>query len=75
MCITSEEVKADQEMMVWDILCDKCEAKAETLLEKKEARLLFDIDKEEYGFCPECAVKINDAFDRLEEVEIGGEIP
>jgi hypothetical protein len=75
MCITSAEVRAEQEAMVWDILCDKCKAKAEALLEKREALTLFDIDRQEYGFCPECTAQINDALDRFEEAEIGGEIP
>jgi len=73
MCITSEDVRVEQEVMVWYILCDKCKAKAEVLLEEREARYLFDINMKEYGFCLGCTAEVNDAFGRLEETEIGGE--
>ena len=75
MCITSADARAEQEAMVWDILCEQCEAKAEALLESRRTSSLLDIDKDDYGFCAECTGKINDAFDRLEEAETGGEIP
>ncbi len=75
MCMTSADARADQEIMVWDILCDKCKAKAEALLDARKANSLFDIDREEYGFCLECRGEINDAFKKLEKEEFGGEIP
>ena len=75
MCMTSAFARADQEIMVWDILCDECKAKAEALLDARETCSLFDIDREEYGLCLECIGEINDAFERLEKEEFGGEIP
>lgn len=72
MCITGADARADQEIMVWDILCDKCKARAEALLEARKVFSLFDIDKEEYGLCRECAREINGAFERLEKEEFGG---
>lgn len=75
MCITSEDIRSQEESLVWDILCDKCKAKAKALLEEKEAHRLFDIPMEEYRFCPECTAKINDEFDQLMKAEFGDEIP
>ena len=74
MCITSADARADQEIMVWDILCDKCKAKAGALLDTRKVCSLFDIDREEYGLCLECTGEINGAFERLEKEEFGGEI-
>ncbi len=74
MCITGADVRAQEELMVWDILCDNCNAKAEALLKDRNADSLFDIDKDEYGFCSECSAEIEEAFQRLEEDEMQDEI-
>lgn len=60
--------------MVWDILCDECKAKAEALLDARKDYSLFDIDREEYGLSLDCTGEINDAFERLEKEEFGGDI-
>ena len=75
MCITSEDVRSQEECLVWDILCEKCEAKAEALLEERKALRLFDIPMEEYGFCPKCTAEINNELDPLMKAEFGDEIP
>jgi hypothetical protein len=75
MCITSEDIRSQEEVMVWDILCNECVAKAEKLLDERKAHRLFDIHIEEYGFCPNCTAEINDAFDKLAKAEFGEEIP
>jgi hypothetical protein len=75
LCITSADIRGEEESMVWDILCHECAAKAERLLDEREAPRLFGIDMEEYAFCPECAADLKDAFDKLEEAENGGETP
>ncbi len=73
MCITSEDIRSQEEDMVWDILCHACVAKAEKLLDERKALRLFDIEMDEYGFCSECAAQISDAFEKLDE--LGEEIP
>jgi len=65
MCITSEDIRSQEESIVWDILCHKCGVKAEKLLDERKAHRLFDIRIEEYGFCRNCTAEINDAFDQL----------
>ncbi len=75
MCITSEDIRSQEEAMVWDILCHDCVAKAEKLLVEKKACRLFDIHIEDYGFCPKCTAEINDAFEKDAKAEFGDEIP
>ena len=75
MCTTSEDIRSQKESLVWEILCHKCATKAEKLLDERKAPRLFDIPMEEYRFCPECTVKINDEFDQLMKAELGDEIP
>ena len=75
MCITSEDIRSQEEALIWDIICDECQAKAVKLLKKRKACRLFDIDMEEYGFCPRCTAEINDAFEKDAKAEFGDEIP
>lgn len=75
MCITSEDIRSQEESLVWDILCNECIAKAEKLLDERKALRLFDIDIEEYGFCHECTADIDNAFHQLMKAEFGEEIP
>ena len=75
MCITSEDVRSQEESTVWDILCQECVAKAEKLLDERKAHRLFDVEMEEYGFCPKCTAEINDELDQLVKAEFGDEIP
>jgi hypothetical protein len=75
MCITSEDIRSQEEVMVWDILCNECVAKAEKLLDERKAHRLFDIHIEEYGFCPKCTAEINDTSYQLMKAEFGEEIP
>jgi hypothetical protein len=75
MCITSEDIRSEEEAMVWDILCHECNAKAGTLLDERKVLRLFDVDIEEYGFCSKCTGEIKDTFERLEKAEFGGDIP
>ena len=35
MCITSADIRGEEESTVWDILCEECTAKAERLLNKR----------------------------------------
>jgi len=75
MCITSEDIRSQEEALTWDILCNECIARAEKLLDERKAYRLFDIPMEEYGFCPKCTTEINNEFDRLMKAEFGDEIP
>jgi hypothetical protein len=75
MCITSEDIRSQEESLVWEILCHECAAKAEKVLDEKKALRLFDIPMEGYGFCPKCTAGINNEFDRLMKAELGDEIP
>ncbi len=75
MCITSEDIRSQEEAMVWDILCHECNVKAGTLLDERKVLRLFDIDMEEYGFLPKCTGGINTAFKENEKAEFGEEIP
>jgi uncharacterized protein (UPF0262 family) len=75
MCITSEDVRSQEEALIWDILCDECIAKAVKLLEERKAIRLFDIHIEEYGFCPKCTAEIDDLSYQLMKQEFGDEIP
>jgi hypothetical protein len=75
MCITSDDIRSQEEALTWDILCDECYVKAVKLLEKRKAIRLFDIDFEEYRFCPKCTAEINDAFEKDAKTEFGDEIP
>ncbi len=75
MCITSEDIRSQEEAMVWDILCHDCVAKAEKLLDERKAFRLFDIHIEEYEFCPKCTGDINAAFEKDAKLEFGDEIP
>ena len=74
MCITSEDIRSQEEAMVWDILCHECNMKAGKLLDERKALRLFDIHMEEYGFCPKCTAEIKDAFEDIAKAEFGGEI-
>ena len=47
MCITSEDIRSQEESIVWDILCHECVVKAEKLLDERKAHRLFDIRIEE----------------------------
>jgi hypothetical protein len=71
MCITSEDIRSQEESIVWDILCHECVVKAEKLLDERKAHRLFDIRIEEYGFCRNCTAEINDEFDQLMRAEFG----
>jgi len=75
MCVTSEDIRSQEEAMVWGILCHECNVKAGRLLDERKALRLFDIDMEEYGFCPKCTADIKAAFNENEEAEFGGESP
>ena len=75
MCITSEDIRSQEEFIVWDILCHECVVKAEKLLDERKAHRLFDIRIEEYGFCPKCTDDINAAFEKDAKAEFGDEIP
>jgi hypothetical protein len=75
MCITSEDIRSQEEAMVWDILCNECVIKAEKLLVERKGCRLFDIHIEKYGFCPKCKAEINDAFEKDAKAEFGDEIP
>ena len=63
MCITSADIRSEEESMVWDILCHECTAKAGRLLDERGAQRLFNIPMEVYKFCPECVGRINERFD------------
>ena len=65
MCITSADIRSEEESMVWDILCQECSNKAERLLDERKVPLLLDLPMEEYGFCPECLVRINEGLDKF----------
>ena len=41
MCITSEDVRSQEEALTWDILCNECIAKAEKLLDERKAYRAF----------------------------------
>ena len=75
MCITSEDIRSQEEAMVWDTLCHECGAKAEKLLDERKTHRLFDIHIEEYGFCPRCTAEIDETFHQLMKAEFGDEIP
>ena len=75
MCIRSAEVRGAEESMVWDILCHECAAKADKMLDEREASCLLDVPMEEYGFCPKCTAAIGDAFEKDAKAEFGDEIP
>lgn len=67
MCITSADIRGEEESAVWDILCEDCTAKAERLLNKRGAPRLFDIPMGNYNFCQECARRINERLDEVSE--------
>ena len=75
MCITSEDIRSQEEAMVWDTLCHECGAKAEKLLDERKTHRLFDIHIEEYGFCPKCTGDINAAFEKDAKAEFGNKMP
>ena len=75
MCITSEDIRSQEEDLTWDILCHECRVKAEKLLDERKACRLFDIDMEEYGFCPRCTAEIDETFHQLMKAEFGDEVP
>lgn len=70
MCITSEDIRSQEEAFIWDTLCDECHAKAVKLLKKKAIRL-YDIHMEEYEFCKKCTTEIDEAFYRDMKAEFG----
>ncbi len=74
MCITSEDIRSQQEALTWDILCDDCYGKAVKLLKKRKAIRLFDIHMEEYEFCKKCTAEIDETFYRDMKAEFGDEI-
>ncbi len=65
MCITAADIRSEEESMVWDILCEECSNRAERLLDERKTSLLLDIPMEEYGFCAECLVRIDECFDKF----------
>jgi hypothetical protein len=75
MRITSEDIRSQEEAMIWDTLCNECVVKAGKLLDERKAFRLFDIHIEEYRFCPKCTAEINDAFEKDAKAEFGDEIP
>ena len=75
MCITSEDIRSQEEALTWDILCDECYVKAVKLLEKRKAVRLFDIHLEDYEFCPKCTAEIEETFHQLMKAEFADEIP
>jgi hypothetical protein len=75
MCITSEDVRSQEEVLVWDILCEECVDKAIKLIEERKKQRLFDIYLDEYGFCPKCTEEIKYEADQLMKAEFGDEIP
>ena len=75
MCITSEDIRSQEEALIWDIICDECQAKAVKLLKKRKAIRFFDIQIEEYQFCKKCTAEINETFYRDMKAEFGDEIP
>jgi hypothetical protein len=75
MCITSEDVRSQEEALIGDILCDECVDKAIKLLEERKAYRLFAIDIEEYRFCSNCTGAIKCELERLAKAEFGDEIP
>ena len=75
MCIRSAEVRGEEESMVWNILCHECTAKADKMLDEREASCLLDVPMEEYGFCPKCTAAIDDAFENFWNGNFGDEIP
>jgi hypothetical protein len=75
MCITSEDIRSQEEAMIWDTLCNECVVKAEKLLDERKAFRLFDMHIEEYGFCQKCTGDINAAFEKDAKLEFGEEIP
>ena len=36
MCITSPDIRGQQESMAWDLLCEECTVKTERLLNERE---------------------------------------
>jgi len=56
MCIHASEVRAQQELEVLSLLCDKCEEKVDKKLKDNET--LFDYPPDAYNFCAKCIKKI-----------------
>ena len=75
MCITSEDIRSQQEAFIWDTLCDECHDKAIKLLKKRKAIRLFDIGIEEYEFCKKCTTEIDEMFYQDVKAIFGDEIP
>ena len=75
MCITSEDIRSQEEDLTWDILCVECHIKAGKLLRRRKGIRLFDIHIEDYQFCPECTAKIHDALGDFYETQFGEEAP
>ena len=76
MCITSEDIRSQEEELIWDILCDECRTKTVKLLKKRRAIRLFDIDIEDYQFCPKCTAKIDDELREFyEAIFVDEEVP
>jgi hypothetical protein len=53
MCITSADIRAEEEMAFLDILCEKCLDKVDCKLQST-GKTLFDFGSDDYGFCPQC---------------------
>ena len=71
MCITSAEIRAEEEGCCYNLLCENCEKIADKKMGEDN---LFDIPMEDYGFCASCVDKINAFFDeknRLENDRVG----
>jgi len=69
MCITSEDIRSQEEALTWDILCDECDVKTVKLLEKRKAIRLFDIHIEDYEFCPKCRAAIDETLRKRMKTE------
>ncbi len=75
MCITSEDIRSQEEDLIWDILCDECRTKAVRLLKQREGIRLFDIDIKDYQFCPKCTAKIDHELREFYEALFVDEVP
>ena len=57
MCITSADVRPEEEQAILDVLCESCLDKVDRKLQGT-GKTLFDFAPEEYGICPQCMKEI-----------------
>jgi hypothetical protein len=67
MCVTSADVRADEEASVIVLPCGDCLRKVEGKL--RAGQTLFDYGQDEYGFCQRCNRRINAFFEEKAKEE------